>query len=280
MEKFHKNKATIRIIDLFSGIGGIRLGLEKALAELGYKSKCVFTSEIKESAIKIFKQNHPNERIFGDITKIKESEIPDFDFICAGFPCQAFSVAGKRLGFVDTRGTLFFDVERILKNKRPKGFILENVEGLTNHDHGNTLKSIILHLENLGYNVSYKVLNAKNFGVPQDRKRIYIVGSFSKYSVTFKFNEVESKLKDVLDKGLPISTSPFAKKLLEKFSLPKLYGKSIKDKRGGENNIHSWDLEIKGKVSEEEKKLLNQILKERRKRKWAEDIGIKWMECP
>lgn len=119
-------KGTIKFIDLFAGIGGIRCGLELAAHEAGYKTECVFTSEIKKHAIKVLKQNHPNELINGDITQVNEKEIPDFDICCAGFPCQSFSGGGKRLGFTETRGTLFFDVERILKKKEPAGFILEN----------------------------------------------------------------------------------------------------------------------------------------------------------
>ena len=271
-------KKEITFIDLFAGIGGIRLGLERALKNAGYKTRCVFTSEIKESALSILKQNHPKEEICGDITAVDEKDIPDFDFLCAGFPCQAFSAAGKRLGFVDTRGTLFFEVERILKAKRPKGFILENVEGLTNHDHGNTLKVILSHLKDIGYTVSYKVLNAKDFGVPQDRKRIYIVGTFTGKEVPLEFVSKGSKLEDILEKGLPTSGSEFVRNLLSKYPVNELYGKSIKDKRGGKDNIHSWDLGIKGSTTKEECELLNLLLKERRKRKWAEEIGIEWMD--
>ena len=112
-------KKEIKFIDLFAGIGGIRKGFELACAEFGYETKCVFTSEIKPYAIDVLNQNHPLETINGDITKVDEKDMPDFDFLLAGFPCQAFSAAGKRLGFLDTRGTLFFDVERILKEKKP-----------------------------------------------------------------------------------------------------------------------------------------------------------------
>ena len=133
----------IKFIDLFSGIGGIRLGFESACSELKISCECVFTSEIKPAAIKIFEQNHSEEKIFGDITKISCEEIPDFDILLAGFPCQSFSSAGKRLGFDDTRGTLFFEIEKILSHKKPQGFILENVEGLVLHDKGKTLKTIL-----------------------------------------------------------------------------------------------------------------------------------------
>ena len=138
---------SIKFIDLFAGIGGIRKGFELACSDLGIKTECVFTSEIKPYAVEVLKQNHPNETVRGDITKIETAEIPDFDFLLGGFPCQAFSAAGKRLGFEDTRGTLFFEVERILRDKKPKGFILENVEGLVNHDKQNIKDKIGKTLE-------------------------------------------------------------------------------------------------------------------------------------
>jgi DNA (cytosine-5)-methyltransferase 1 len=127
----------IKFIDLFAGLGGTRLGFEQACNELKIKHECVFTSEIKPHAIDIYKHNFDNENVHGDITKIDEESIPDFDFLLGGFPCQAFSNAGKRKGFNDIRGTLFFDIVRILKEKKPTGFILENVEGLVSHDKKN-----------------------------------------------------------------------------------------------------------------------------------------------
>ena len=169
---------TVRFIDLFAGIGGIRTGLSQALEEAGYKPQCVLTSEIKPYAIQVLQDNYPQENLVGDVTQLSSEDIPDFDILCAGFPCQAFSSAGKRQGFADTRGTLFFEVERILQAKRPQGFILENVEGLVNHDNGRTLEIIISKLRDLGYKVEYKILNSSHFGVPQERKRIYIVGTF------------------------------------------------------------------------------------------------------
>lgn len=268
----------LRFIDLFAGIGGIRCGLEQAAREKELTPVCVMTSEIKPYAVNVLKENHPGETVTGDITKVDTRNIPDFDILCAGFPCQAFSSAGKRQGFADTRGTLFFEVERILRDKRPKGFILENVEGLVNHDGGKTLQVIIDRLSALNYKFDFRVLNSKYFGVPQERKRIYIVGSVFEKPDLDRFPVKESKLGDILETGLPTVDTPFVRTLLSHFSVEQLYGKSIKDKRGGNTNIHSWDLEIKGPVSQKQKRLLDTILTERRKKKWAEIIGIDWMD--
>lgn len=280
-----KNSESIKFIDLFAGIGGIRKGFELACASINLPCECVFTSEIKPHAISVLKQNNPESEIFGDITQIDEKEIPNFDFLLAGFPCQAFSFAGKRLGFSDTRGTLFFDVERILKEKKPKGFLLENVEGLVTHDRvdrkepvGRTLNTILERLDNLGYQTDWKVLNSKNFGVPQERKRIYIVGTKKeKPNLVFKENK-RKVFEEIMEHNLPVVDSRLCKLLLTHFEIEELYGKSIKDKRGGENNIHSWDIELKGAVSNTQKDLLNSILTERRKKKWAIEYGIDWMD--
>lgn len=283
-----KRVKDIKFIDLFAGIGGIRLGLEEASKEVGYNTKCVFTSEIKPHAISVLTQNHPEEVITGDITSAENlAKIPSFDILCAGFPCQAFSSAGNRDGFADeTRGTLFFYVANILRQHKPKGFILENVEGLVNHDGGNTLRVIRETLTRIGYAVSYKVLNSKDFGVPQDRKRIYIVGYYvgegkvsnSKKISLEDFPVTYNTLSSIIETGHPVSESDFISKLLSIYDVEELAGKSIKDKRGGESNIHSWDLEIKGPVSDEEKSFLNKLMTERRKKKWADIIGIEWMD--
>ena len=187
----------IKVIDLFAGIGGIRKGFEKVL---GQKMEVVFSSELDKFAQKSYEDNY-NEKPEGDITKIKEQDIPKHDLILAGFPCQAFSVAGKREGFEDTRGTLFFDVARIAKLHRPKLIFLENVKGFKNHDKGNTYKVVKKTLEDMGYIVSSEVLNAKNFGLPQNRERIFIVasleGEFNFESL--KNTKKKSKLGDILE---------------------------------------------------------------------------------
>lgn len=275
----------VRFIDLFAGIGGFRLGFETACALLGLNSECVFTSEIKESAIDIYTKNFPDSVIKGDITKTEVSEIPDFDVLLAGFPCQAFSAAGKREGFLDSRGTLFFEIERILRAKRPHGFILENVEGLVTHDRdnltsktGRTLSTILQILSDIGYLVDWRVLNAADFGIPQNRKRIFIVGTLDRRVSLDGFPTTKTTLNAVLETGLPPLNTDFTRSLEAKFSRDELQGKAIKDKRGGENNIHSWDLGLKGDVSQEQVDLLNSILRARRNKKWAEAKGIEWMD--
>ena len=172
-------------IDLFAGIGGFRIALQNL------NGKCVFSSEIDKYSQKTYEANF-GEVPFGDIKKICESDIPDHDLLAAGFPCQAFSIAGKKGGFNDTRGTLFFDIARIINRKRPKVFFLENVKGLVNHRSGKTLNTIINVLRNeLNYNVTYKLIDSRFFGVPQKRERVFIVG-FRKDIKSDKFNFPES----------------------------------------------------------------------------------------
>ena len=193
-----------KFIDLFAGIGGFRL----AMQNLG--GKCVFTSEWDNEAKKTYKANY-GERPFGDITKEStKAFIPDgFDLLCAGFPCQAFSIAGKRGGFEDTRGTLFFDVAEIIKRKEPKAIFLENVKGLRNHNGGKTLATILNVLRNdLGYFVPEpQIINAKDFGVPQNRERIYIVGFRSDLGIdTFEYPKPLNKkvsFAQVKEKNVP-----------------------------------------------------------------------------
>lgn len=263
----------------------MRRGLELACQAMGIPSECVFTSEIKPHAVKVLLENNPGETITGDITQVNAEDIPDFDFLLGGFPCQAFSAAGKRLGFEDTRGTLFFDVARILKAKQPAGFLLENVEGLVTHDRANakdpmgrTLRTILDTLDELGYYVEWKVLNAKHFGVPQERKRIYITGTKKHCPDLAGLGGETAKLSAILERGQPLADSPFVQRLLAHYPVEELEGKSIKDKRGGRDNIHSWDIGLKGEVTSEERELLSQLLKERRKKKWAEEYGIEWMD--
>jgi DNA (cytosine-5)-methyltransferase 1 len=196
----------MKYFSTFSGIAGFELGIlqayglyntkiaglenQKSLTDFsgiqpdvagthgGHFPACVGYSEIDKYAVQIYQKHFPEHKNYGDITKIIAAELPDFDLYVGGFPCQAFSIAGKRRGFEDTRGTLFFDVARILAEKKPRNFVLENVKGLLSHDEGRTFKTIITTLAELGYYVEWQVLNSKNFGVPQNRERVFIVGHF------------------------------------------------------------------------------------------------------
>lgn len=192
-----KNRSHIkemRFIDLFAGIGGFRIALE----EFGHK--CVFSSEMDKYCQKVYEDNF-KDTPSGDITQISENSIPDFDILTAGFPCQPFSYAGRQEGFNDkTRGTLFFDVLRIIKAKRPKMFLLENVKGLKSHNNGETMDIILSALKELGYDVHWKILDSHKFGVPQKRERWYCVGFDKK--VDFKFpiqTNPNTTLKDIVD---------------------------------------------------------------------------------
>lgn len=174
-------KKKIKFIDLFAGIGGFHLALSKINGE------CVFASEWDKDCQKVYEKNF-GLKPHGDITKINEKDIPQHEILCAGFPCQAFSISGKRLGFKDTRGTLFFDVARIIKHHNPKIVLLENVKNFLTHDNGNTINVVKKTLEELNYNVFYKVLNSSNYGVPQKRERIYIVAFNQKLKIkNFQF---------------------------------------------------------------------------------------------
>lgn len=164
----NKNLSGYTFIDLFAGLGGFRLALESLGAE------CVYSSEWDEPVRKVYSDNF-DEVPDGDITQVDEKSIPDHDILCAGFPCQAFSISGKQHGFEDSRGTLFFDVARIVKEKQPKVVFMENVKNFASHDGGKTLEVVRATMEDLGYTFFYKVLSAVDFGIPQKRERIYMV---------------------------------------------------------------------------------------------------------
>lgn len=191
-------------IDLFAGIGGFH----QAADALG--GKCLFASEIDAEAQKAYAANY-HLTPQGDITKIDAADIPDHDALFAGFPCQPFSIIGARRGFDDTRGTLFFEIARILEAKRPRLFILENVKQLRGHDRGRTFAVILEKLDTLGYNVSWKILNALDFGLPQKRERMIIVG-FRNRLVNFDFptGEGPGRLQDVLENDADVAPGFFA----------------------------------------------------------------------
>jgi DNA (cytosine-5)-methyltransferase 1 len=174
----------LKFIDLFCGIGGFRVAMDEACRENNLIPECVFSSDIDKSCQDSYEANF-GHRPSGDITKVDENEIPDHDILFAGFPCQPFSIIGQMQGFSDIRGTLFFDIARIIDRKKPRAFILENVKQLVGHDHGKTLKVIMQTLRDLGYYVQYAVLNALDYGLPQKRERVIIVGH--KEPILFSF---------------------------------------------------------------------------------------------
>ena len=277
----------IKYIDLFSGVGGIRLGASQALENNGIDSKCVLSSEIDDKACQTYNLNF-GETPQGDIREIQE--IGPFDFLLAGFPCQPFSYAGKKKGFGDTRGTLFFEIERILEKYKPKAFLLENVRGLKTHDGGRTFETIINKLHNLGYGTTDLLLNSSDFGVPQNRVRLYILGILNETpemslitnlgatdSHDFKYRQLSlfdtkretHTVKDILEDNVDkkyVCSDEFIEQLRSVIGddLSKLDGYRLIDYRGGQS-LHSWELGRKGKCSEQEIKFMNLLIQNRRK---------------
>lgn len=229
-------------IDLFAGIGGIRLPYD----ELGHH--CIFSSEWDKAAADTYEANF-GERPQGDITKIKAEDIPPHQLLLAGFPCQAFSIMGKREGFADTRGTMFFEIERILQYHRPAVIMLENVKQLVSHDHGNTFKVIKERLNALGYHLKWKVLNALDFGVPQKRERVIIVGFLSQArqeAFNFDFPIVPYNLKDILEPDGDIDASYYASEHILNKRREKTVGKDVfypsvwHENKAGDISLHPY----------------------------------------
>lgn len=226
---------TYRTIDLFAGIGGIRLAFEQ------HGCKTVFASECDEAAATMYTANF-GEKPFGDINNIAPRDIPDHDILLAGFPCQPFSIAGKGLGFADTRGTLFFNIESILAVKRPQAFFLENVKRLVTHDGGRTFRIILSKLQELGYTVHYKILNSLDFGIPQKRERIYIVGF--RNPVVFHFPEpigYYRPLSEFLEADQNVSP--------EYFLSPEIREKRLRHVKGKPPYPSIWHENIGGNIS-------------------------------
>lgn len=188
---------------MFSGIGGFEYGIQNS--NKNNKLNCIGYSEVDKYAESIYKKHYPNHKGYGDARKIKTTELPDIDLLVGGFPCPSFSLAGKRQGFDDERGELFFEIARILKDKRPRYFLLENVRGLLSNKQGKTFQTILGILTNLGYHVEWQILNSKNFNVPQNRERVYIVGHFggkcSREVFPITKGNGESRIKTVIDGG-------------------------------------------------------------------------------
>lgn len=282
----------LRFVDLFAGIGGIRAGFEIASRAFGRQAKCVFSSELDRHARETYRLNF-DEEPSGDIRQVER--LPEHDVLLAGFPCQAFSYAGKQKGFGDTRGTLFFEIERLLRAApvKPRLLFLENVRGFVTHDRGRTFATVKAHLEKLGYSVQALVLNSSAFGIPQNRVRVYMVCSLGE----------PPKLTIQSDLGAPDSHSHKARAAQGRFFVPahevrtvadiledeaepkhlcspgfteqlrralgnkpfeSLHGVRLIDYRGG-NSIHSWDMGVKGKCSVRERELMNAIIGNRRR---------------
>ncbi len=209
-KSWQSRKKSFTFIDLFAGIGGFRIAAE----QLG--GQCVFSSEWDKNSTKTYQRNF-GEFPAGDITKIDELTIPNHDILLAGFPCQAFSISGKQYGFDDTRGTLFFDIARILNAKKPKMFLLENVKNFARHDSGRTLKIILKTLDELGYEVFYQVLRSSDYGLPQARERIYIVGYLKSLNIReFEFPEPLADEQIRVVKDILESQSPVDAKIIDK----------------------------------------------------------------
>lgn len=255
----------IKYIDLFAGIGGMRLGLESACNTKGYTPKCILTSEIKRPAIEVLQENF-KEPVQGDIKEITLKE--DFDILLGGFPCQAFSSAGKRMGFEDARGTLFFEIARILKESKPKGFLLENVRGLLWHDKGKTIKVIENTLHELGYNTQILEVDGKDYHTPQSRKRILILGKLKEYGefTEYKHTPQEKDFKEIREYGKPVEDTSIPEKLKELGKpLDFLKDKRIRDTvKSSKRVVNSWDINLYGKVDEIDKQILTVILEQNR----------------
>ncbi|RHO38679.1 DNA cytosine methyltransferase [Clostridium sp. AM16-23] len=280
----------IKFIDLFAGVGGIRIGATQALSKHGIGAKCVLSSEIDAKACQTYELNF-HEYPSGDIHEI--TEIEPFDFLLGGFPCQPFSYAGKRKGFGDTRGTLFFEIERILGAYQPKAFLLENVRGLYTHDGGRTFDTIMTKLHELGYGTYDLLLNSSNFGVPQNRVRLYILGikgavpkmslttnlgaadshsykkDFEQMNMFSQYHSQKNTVGNVLENDVPekyYCSTEFEEQLHSVIGddLSKLHGYRLIDYRGGQS-LHSWELGKKGKCSSAEIKFMNLLIQNRRK---------------
>lgn len=281
----------IRFIDLFSGIGGMRLAFEYAANSLNYKTECLLSSEINLDAQLVYQTNFGHQPL-GDIRLI--TELPEHDFLLAGFPCQSFSYAGKKEGFGDTRGTLFFEIMRLIDTCQPKAFIFENVRGLYSHDKGRTLETIKHEITKRGYSFNAFLLNSSNFNLPQNRVRIYILGILNaapKFALIsdlgakdshsynheqlslFYANRKNVTVADILEDNhdRKYDCSPKfvnALKRCTKGDLTQLHGVRLIDYRGG-NSIHSWEMALRGECSQDEIELMNRFILKRRNKEFG-----------
>jgi len=271
----------VNYIDLCCGIGGFRVALENFQQKnTNIKFHCILSADIKDDAIKTYNLNFNENNKKINIFEI--NDIDSFDLLCAGFPCQPFSSAGNKKGFDDDRGGIIFKIIDICKKYKPKTVILENVSNLIILENGKPLKRICDEFNKIDYFVSYKKLNATDFGVPQNRERVFIVCSLEKYIDLDKIEYVnqENTLNSIIDYSAKYTDieSSFASKIMELHSQTPLFGYKMQDKRGGQNNIHSWDIGVNGTLTISERYLMKKIMTERRKKHWAEKKNIVWMD--
>jgi len=296
----HKNglkikikERTINYVDLFCGIGGFRQGIHDYMKYNRHiKFNCVKSVDIKQSAIDTYNLNFNNENEnenendiihTSNVNDFDKEIVPEFQLLCAGFPCTPFSSAGNRKGFSDLRGMLVYNVIKICEKYRPETILLENVPNLLNIN--DVFETIISEFESLGYHMTHSILNTRDFHIPQDRQRLFIIGSLKKsipmsyfqYAWNGNENVTLNSIIDVNDKRSDIPEN-YYKLLIDLHHTNSIEGKTIQDKRGGQNNIHSWDLQINGHISDDECQLMSQIMLERRKKKWAQLKQIKWMD--
>lgn len=268
----------IRFIDLCSGIGGFRIALENIK---NIKTKCVLSADIKQDAIDTYNLNFNENNKITDIYSLRNEDIEPFDLLCAGFPCQPFSSAGQKKGFSDKRGGMIFKIIDICKYHKPRFVVLENVYNLMVLEGGECIKKIKDLFEELEYKVNYKKLNSCNFGCAQSRERVYIICTLNK---SVDFENLKYKTDVTLDSVLDYSNekssldTTFCEKLLSLHKKQSIFGCKIGDKRGGKNNIHSWDIGYNGIINEDEKNLMDKIMLNRRKKHWAEKKNIVWMD--
>ena len=281
----------LRFVDLFCGIGGMRLGFEYAAHSLNYQTECVLSSEINPDAQLVYKHNFGHTPL-GDIQFI--AELPEHDFLLAGFPCQSFSYAGKKAGFGDTRGTLFFEIMRLVDTHKPKALIFENVRGLYTHDCGRTLETIKHEIQKRGYSFNVFLLNSSNFNLPQNRVRIYILGILdakpqfglisnlgAKDSHSYNYEQLSLfythrknvTVADILEDNpdSKYDCSPNFVKVLKRLvndDFSKLNGVRLIDYRGG-NSIHSWEMGLRGECSSDEIELMNLFILKRRNKEFG-----------
>jgi DNA (cytosine-5)-methyltransferase 1 len=283
----------VRYIDLFSGIGGMRLGFEQAADSFELETECILSSEINLDAQLVYEHNF-DHRPLGDVRKIEQ--LPEHQILLAGFPCQSFSYAGKKAGFGDTRGTLFFEIMRLIDTNKPKAFIFENVRGLLTNDAGRTIETIKHEIEQRGYSFNIFLLNSANFNLPQNRVRVYIVGildakpkfnlvSDSGFKDSHSYNPQQLSLfcdhKQLITVADILEDEPEAKydcsskfvaalKQILKDDLQRLHGIRLIDYRGG-NSLHSWELGLRGNCSKDEIALMNLFILKRRNKSFGSE---------